>query len=159
MDDLTIRRAEARDAGAIAAMANALCAEHGQSPETFSEAKVLADGFGPDPAFRVLLAERGGLPLGYALFTDCYNSDKAVRGVWLNDLYVVEAARGQGLGRRLMAAVARAALEQGAGSLWWAVLSANHRARGFYAALDARDEDARVLELDGAPLSRLAAER
>ena len=158
MAQITIRKARASDAAGIAHMANALCAEHDQSADTFSEAKVLADGFGDNPAFEVLIAERAGEPLGYALFSDCYNTDKAVRGIWLNDLYVVEAARGQGLGRRLMAAVSRETEARGGHSLWWGVMSANAKARAFYEGLGARDEDARVLELDGEPLRRLASE-
>ena len=43
-------------------------------------------------------------------------------------------------------------------SVWWGVLSSNRKARDFYAAIGARDEDARILELDGPALAALAAE-
>jgi hypothetical protein len=38
----------------------------------------------------------------------------------------------------------------------WTARSANARARAFYAAIGARDDDLRLLELDGEPLRRLA---
>ena len=57
----------------------------------------------------------------------------------------------------MLAAVALAGKLNGAGSLWWGVLSRNEKARSFYAGLGARDTDARILELDGPALERLAA--
>lgn len=155
--DFAIRPAGPADAAVIAELANRLSRHEGY-PEAFTTAKVTRDLFGDRPAASVLLAERAGAALGYALYHDCYNTDLAARGLWLADLYVVEAARGAGIGRALMAAVAVAAVAAGAQSLWWGVSSANAKARAFYAGLDARDAEARILELDHAALARLAAE-
>ncbi len=157
MADFTIRPAARADAAVIAGLANRLSRHEGY-PEAFTEAKVRRDLFGDRPAASVLLAERDGVVVGYALYYDCYNTDIAARGLWLGDLYVVEAARGGGIGRALMAAMAAAAVDRGAESLWWGVRSANAGARAFYAGLGARDDDARILELDRAALARLAAE-
>ena len=157
MSGVSIRKAQAGDAATIARLANALCLYHGQSGETFSEAGVLADGFGPDPAFAVLLAEGDGEALGYALYGETYNTDLAARGLWLHDIYVVEPRRGEGVGRKLMAAVAAEAVARGLPSVWWGVLSSNESARAAYAAMGARDEEARIIELDGEALWRLAA--
>lgn len=153
----TIRPARPSDAAEIAALANALSEAEGVPP-LFTEAKVLADGFGARPAFSVLLAERKGRPVGYALFHDFYNTERAARGLWLGDLFVLEEARRAGVGRRLVAAVAAEAVRRGAASLWWGVLSSNRDARAFYAALGAKDDDARILELDGDALISLSAE-
>ncbi|NNG03313.1 MAG: GNAT family N-acetyltransferase [Inquilinus sp.] len=153
-----IRPAVPADARRIAELANLLSVNEGLGPDVFSEAIVLRDGFGETPAFSVLLAESGGEIVGYALFTDGYNTDIAARSVFLEDIFVVEPARGRGVGRRLFVAVARAAVGRGASSLWWGVRSSNRRARDFYGRLGAVDEDARILQFDGERLAALAAE-
>lgn len=156
MTQISIRPAVPGDVPRVVDLANALNRFH-DKPENFSEDGVREDLFGPSPAYDLLLAEFGGAVVGYALFHDCYNTDIAARGVWLADIYVTDAARGHGAGQALMAGVARAALDRGAKSVWWGVLSSNGRARDFYARLGAVDEDARILELEGDALSRVAA--
>ncbi|MFQ5971163.1 MAG: GNAT family N-acetyltransferase [Alphaproteobacteria bacterium] len=156
MNDVTIRAAVAEDAAVIAGFANQFNALEGKSAELYTEALVRAHAFGPEPAFAALVAEQDGAPVGYATFHNSFDSDRAMRTVWLLDLFVMEQARGQGIGQRLMAAVARAAVERGAGSLWWGVRSDNARARRFYARLGAVDDDARILELAGDALRALA---
>ena len=157
-DDVIIRPAGSRDAAAIARLANLLSRHEGLADDVSSEEQVLRDGFGERPAFEVLLAERDGAAIGYALFADGYNTDIAARAVWLNDIFVIDEARSRGVGRRLLAAVARAAVERGARSVCWGVRSANRRARAFYAELGAKDDDARILELNDDALKTLAAE-
>ena len=157
-DGLLIRPAVEADAAVIARLANQLSRHEGLGDEVFSAARILEDGFGDAPAFSVLLAELAGEAVGYALYQDFYNTDLACRGLWLSDLFVVEAARGRRIGRKLLAEVARRAVEIGACSVWWGVRSANLGARAFYAALGARDEDARILELDRPALEALAEE-
>ena len=155
-NDITIRPARAEDAGAIAAMANALNVFEGKPGDVYSEELVEAQAFGAAPLFSVLVAEVDGELVGYAFFHDSYNPGVAGPEVWLHDVFVREHARSRGVGRRLMAAVARATVERGATTLSWGVQSSNRRARAFYAGLGAKDEDARILELDGDPLRGLA---
>ncbi len=155
---LSIRPAVANDAAAIARLANALSRHEGLGDKVFSAAGVREDGFGENPAFSVIIAELDGEPVGYALYQPFYNTDLACRGLWLSDVFVVETARGRRIGRKLLAAVARRAIDTGACSLWWGVHSANTRARAFYADLGAHDDAARILELDGPVLEALAKE-
>ena len=155
-DDITIRPARAEDAGTRAAMANELNLFEGKPGDVYSEELVKAQAFGATPLFSVLVAEVDGELVGYAFFHDSYDSEIAGPSVWLHDVFVREHARSLGVGRHLMAAVARATVERGVTSLWWGVLSSNRRARAFYAGLGAKDEDARILELDGDPLRGLA---
>ncbi len=155
-DGTTIRPVRVADAGAIAAMANELNLFEGKPGDVYSEDLVEAKAFGAAPLFSVLVAEVGGELVGYAFFNDGYNAETAAPSVWLHDLFVRDHARSLGVGRRLMAAVARATLARGVTSLWWSVLSSNRRARAFYAGLGAKDEDTRILELDGEALGSLA---
>ena len=51
------------------------------------------EGFGASPRFRAQIAERDGRPVGYALFYPAYDTDRAARDFYLQDLYVVPEAR------------------------------------------------------------------
>ena len=157
--DIVIRPARIEDAATLARLANELDLDQGGSGRVYDPAILRRDAFGPDPAVGLIIAERRGVGVGYAMFCDFYNSDKALRGVFLNDLYVAPEARRSGLGRGLMAAVAREARARGGGCIWWGVYSANRGARDFYQSLGARDEDARILELDGEAFTALCGER
>jgi ribosomal protein S18 acetylase RimI-like enzyme len=59
-------------------------------------------------------------------------------------IYLLAADQGQGLGRRLMAAMARALIAEGLGSAALWVLRDNQRSRGFYEALGGELVGARV---------------
>lgn len=117
-------------------MANALNAHEGKSPSMFTSEVVLRDG--------------AWLP--------GYNSDLAARSMWLSDLFVVERARGRGIGRALLAAVAAETVRRGYACLEWGVMSDNASAREFYRRIGAREGDVRILALDGAALTRLGRE-
>ena len=123
-NNITVRPARAEDAGAIAAMANALNVFEGKPGDVYSAELVEAQAFGAAPLFSVLVAEVDGELVGYALFHDSYNPRVAGPEVWLHDVFVREPARSRGVGRRLMAAVARATVERGVTALSWGVLGA-----------------------------------
>ena len=158
MADIVVRWAGPGDAAAIARMLNALNVYVGCEDGLFSEAQVLDHFFGERRVVSVLLAEAEGRSVGLATLIDFYNSDRATFSLWLNDLYVEEAWRSSGAGRKLMAAAAREALARGGDSLWWGVLDENRRAIAFYDRLGATKDEAHILELEGASLRQLAAE-
>jgi GNAT superfamily N-acetyltransferase len=154
---VVVRLAVPGDAGALAALANALDRDQGGGGIVHGAETVLRDGFGEDPVVRFVIATRGGDAAGYAMFSRFYDSDTAETGAWLNDLYVVPALRRTGLGRRLIAAVAAETARRGGTFLWTGVYDRNAAGRAFYASLGARDEQARILEIDGASFRTLAA--
>ncbi len=155
---VSVRWAEAGDAAAIARLLNALNVYVGCEDGIFTEAKVLDHFFGERKVVSVLLAEAGGEVIGIATLVDFYNSDRAAFCLWLNDLYVEEAWRSSGAGRKLMAASAKEALARGGDSLWWGVLDENRGAIAFYDRLGAKSDEAHILELEEEPLRSLAAE-
>lgn len=93
--------------------------------------------FGPRPSAEVLIAERGGEPVGFALFFPTFSTFLARPGIWLEDLFVIPEARGQGIGKALLTKVAEIAHERGCGRLEWTVLNWNEPAIGFYRKLGA----------------------
>jgi GNAT superfamily N-acetyltransferase len=155
VSEIWIRPARREDAADLVRLGNAL-ARFLNAPQVYSVEIFERYGFGPDPHFEVLVAEWAGEIAGYALFEAAFNTDLCEPGMWLHDIIVAETMRRRGIGERLMAAVARLTLDRGCTSLWWGVLSSNTGALRFYAHLGARDEDARIQELDSAALRALA---
>ena len=105
---LSIRTATADDVPLVAQLIREL-AEY----EKLAHAAVATeDGlrgqlFGERPAAEVLIAEADGEAAGFALFFHAFSTFLGKRGLYLEDLFVRPAFRGLGLGRHLMAALAR----------------------------------------------------
>ncbi|HEV3051353.1 MAG TPA: GNAT family N-acetyltransferase [Longimicrobium sp.] len=115
--------------------------------------------FGPRPAAEVVIAEDADEPVGFALFFHNYSTFLAQPGIYLEDLYVHPEARGRGVGRALLAHLARLAKERGCGRLEWWVLDWNESAIRFYRSLGAQPmSDWTVFRLTGGDLARLADE-
>ena len=97
---MTIRRAIEADAGTIHALVIELGAAVGMTGKVASRVEDIRDqGFGADPAFEALIAERDGAAVGLCLFFESFSTWDGRRGVYVQDIYVSEAARGLGLGR------------------------------------------------------------
>ena len=112
---------------------------------------------GEHPAAEVVVAELAGAPVGFALFFPTYSTFLARAGMHLEDLYVTPAARGQGVGRALLAHLAALSVQRGYGRLEWAVLDWNAPAIGFYRELGAVPMDEwTTWRLADAPLEALA---
>jgi len=119
-------------------------------------AAVARDGFGSRPEFSVLLAELDGAVVGYALYHPSWSTEIGEPGLYLYDLYVRGAARGHGVGRALMAAVAAVARKQGRTFLWWCSKDWNREAQAFYARLGAIEETIRAHAVLGEAFDSLA---
>jgi GNAT superfamily N-acetyltransferase len=86
-----------------------------------------------------------------------YSSFAAARGISLEDFYVRPQLRGRGIGRSLVAGLAKRALALGAVKMEWAVLTWNKPSIAFYENLRAeRVDDWHVYRLTGAALAELA---
>lgn len=125
------------------------------------EATLAAQLFGERPMAEVLLAEVAGQeglePVGFALFFHNFSTFLGRPGIYLEDLFVRPDRRGLGVGARLLAHLARIAVERGCGRLEWSVLDWNESAIGFYRALGARPQDEwTVYRVAGEALTRLA---
>jgi len=99
-----------------------------------TEADLKRHGFGDKPQFEALIAELDGEPAGMALFHTRFSTWLGKPTLYLEDIFVSEAARDHGVGRRLMARLATIALERGWGRVDFHVLDWNP-ARGFYQKL------------------------
>jgi GNAT superfamily N-acetyltransferase len=154
---VTIRPAEASDAATIVRLVRDLADFEGLLDQVrLSEADVLRDGFGERLRFECLLAEVDGAPAGFALFFEDYSTFEGRPGIFVEDLYVAEAARRLGIGRRLLARLAQITVERDYRRLDLMVLHWNP-ARGFYENLGFRPSaDWLPYRLSGDALARLA---
>ena len=122
-----------------------------------TEADLNAALFGPRPAAEAIVAWIGHERVGFALFFHNFSTWTGRRGVYLEDLYVRDSARGRGVGRALLAALARVAIERGCPRLEWVALDWNAPAIGFYSAIGARRlDDWETFRLDGEAVRKLA---
>jgi GNAT superfamily N-acetyltransferase len=80
----------------------------------------------------LLGARSDGRLVGYACLYWHFSSTRAKETVLMNDLYVAESIRGQGVGRALIEATAEVARERGAASIEWSTAPDNHTAQRLY---------------------------
>ncbi len=114
--------------------------------------------FGAHPAAEVLIGEVDGEPAGFALFFHNFSTFLGKRSLYLEDLFVRPAFRGAGLGKHLMASLARLAVQRDCGRFEWSVLDWNAPAIGFYRTLGAVGmAEWTVQRLEGEALHALAS--
>ena len=152
---LTIRDATPHDAGLVLQFIRDLAIyEKLEHEAVASEADLVRDLFSETPRVFCEIAEWDGAPAGFALWFYTYSTFRGRHGIWLEDLFVQPDARGHGLGKALLVAVAQMAVERGCARLEWSVLDWNEPAIGFYRKLGARPMDEwRIMRVDGDALS------
>jgi GNAT superfamily N-acetyltransferase len=158
MTDKLIRPAISGDAATIVSLVQSLAVYENEPVSTvhLTEADVLRDGFGDSARFEVLLAELDGTAVGFALFFHNYSTWLGKPGLYLEDLYVEEPARGHGLGLDLMRELARIADERGCARFELSVLNWNPT-REFYHRIGFENMDEWLsYRLDKAGIQKLA---
>lgn len=133
MQDFIIRPVEKVDLTlldtALRALSDELGDKHMASIELLEQA-----GFGPTPAFYALIAVNASDTLcGTVVYSPVMSTTLAATGCYVSDLWVAKAARGCGLGRRLLTQAADVSRVQwGANFLKLAVYDGSTKARQFY---------------------------
>jgi GNAT superfamily N-acetyltransferase len=122
-----------------------------------TEDTLLTSLFGPRPAAEAVIAYTSDDAVGFAIFFQTFSTFLGRPGIYLEDLYVTPSRRGQGIGRRLLAYVARVAVERGYGRMEWSVLNWNEPALVVYRKIGAQPMDEwTVQRLTGEALQALA---
>ncbi len=130
--EVKLRRATADDVPVIRQLVKALAEYQRQGAQvSATEDSLKRDGFGANPQFECLLAEIKGDAVGLAIFHPTYSTWDSSRGLFINDLFVSEVVRGQGVGMKLVKEVATIAKQSGCQHLELNVVHANP-ARNFY---------------------------
>ena len=133
-----IRPGRPDDIDTVYLLVEELALHHRFDPEYIenSPAQMRNDAFGADRHFRFLVAEADGVTLGVAIYYFIYSTWKG-KTLYLEDLIITRAARGQGTGRHLMCALAEVAVAAGARKMKWQVAEDNAAAVRFYERMDA----------------------
>jgi len=125
-----------------------------------TEARLRESLFGERPGAEVLLGFAGETPAGFAVYFHNFSTFLGVKGLWLEDLYVRPALRGNGYGRALLLHVAGIARVRGCGRFEWAALDWNETAIRFYKSLGAGAlDDWTIFRVTGPALEKLADTR
>jgi GNAT superfamily N-acetyltransferase len=133
-----LRAAEPRDVPAIVGLIHELAAFEKLSHLCEVSADTLAPHlFGDKPVVECVVGEVSGVVVAFALFFPNFSTFLAKPGLYLEDLYIQPAHRGNGLGKALFEHLAGLAVERGCGRFEWCVLDWNERAIRFYEGMGA----------------------
>lgn len=131
-----LRPATPADVPALLALIHALAVYEKLEHMAVGTEEALAEAlFGERPACEAIIAERGGRPVGFALFFTTFSTFLCKPGIYLEDLFVEPEHRGAGIGKALLARLAALAVERGCGRFEWRVLDWNAPSIAFYEAL------------------------
>jgi GNAT superfamily N-acetyltransferase len=157
--DFVIRPANVGDCYTIAVLIRELATYERLEDQAKATADDLARNlFGPRPFAEALVAEVEDAAVGFALYFHTFSTFRGQPGIYLEDLFVRPEHRGYGIGKGLLARLARIAIDRGCGRIAWAVLDWNEPSIGFYRSLGASPlNDWTVYHLADAPLANLAA--
>ncbi|PAV24691.1 L-amino acid N-acyltransferase YncA [Tamilnaduibacter salinus] len=159
MSDYHIRKATDADVATILRFIRELAIYEEAEHEVEATEASLADSlFGPDSVTHAVLCEKGGKPVGFAVYFFNYSTWKARHGLFLEDLFVTPSERGGGAGKQLLQYLASVAVERGCARFEWNVLDWNEPAIRFYESLGARPQSEWVgYRMTGKALEDLAA--
>ena len=140
--DFEIRQAEEEDVPEILELIKALAEFENLSDEVVATEELLKITlFGINSPAEVQIAYDKNNTLGFALYFRSFSTFLGRPGIYLEDLYVRENARGKGVGEALLSRLAQRTREIGGGRLEWAVLNWNEPAIGFYQKMGAAPLD------------------
>jgi GNAT superfamily N-acetyltransferase len=154
---IAVRRATATDRAVLACLLSDMQA-HYRSPDPTGGAAEMARLLtreGEHLPF-ALLAERDGAVLGFATLTPVLYGGAYQWELFLKDLYVTKQARGLGIGRALLVAMARIAVEQNYCRIDWTTDATNEAAQRLYDRLGVPRHDKVFYRLSGEDLRKFA---
>jgi len=158
LSGLVLREARAADAALVFEFISALAEYEKLAHDVVtSEAEIAAKLFGPNPRVFCDIAEWNGAPAGFALWFYNFSTFRGRHGIYLEDLFVKPEMRGHGIGKALLANLAKRAVAQDCARVEWSVLDWNTPSIDFYKSLGAVPMDEwTTFRLTGDALAALA---
>lgn len=153
----SFRSAERRDVPLILRYIRELARYEKLGEEVVATEEILEEWLFDKEKAEVIFAVVEGKEVGFALFFHNFSTFLGRAGIYLEDLYVEPAHRGQGIGTALLRELARIAVARGCGRLEWWCLDWNTPSIEFYRSLGAEAmDDWTVYRISGETLSKLA---
>lgn len=153
----SFRSAERRDVPLILRYIRELARYEKLEEEVVATEEILEEWLFDKEKAEVIFAVVEGKEVGFALFFHNFSTFLGRAGIYLEDLYVEPAHRGQGIGTALLRELARIAVARGCGRLEWWCLDWNTPSIEFYRNLGAEAmEDWTVYRISGETLGKLA---
>lgn len=153
----SFRSAERRDVPLILRYIRELARYEKLEEEVVATEEILEEWLFDKEKAEVIFAVVEGKEVGFALFFHNFSTFLGRAGIYLEDLYVEPAHRGQGIGTALLRELARIAVARGCGRLEWWCLDWNSPSIEFYRSLGAEAmEDWTVYRISGETLGKLA---
>lgn len=158
MGDIQIQPATEADVPLILSLIQALAEYERLAHEVVAtEAMVRESLFGAAPHAQAVIARIDGEAVGFMIWFSTYSTFLSRPGIYLEDLFVLPAWRGKGVGKALLRHLARIAVERGCGRIEWSVLDWNETAIRFYRGIGARPMDEwTVYRMTGDAIKQLA---
>lgn len=155
---LSIRAARRGDSALIFALVRELADYEKLSAEVdATEDAIAAALFADAPRLYCDIAEWAGEAAGFAVWFLNFSTFRGRHGIYVEDIFVRPQFRGRGIGRALMAHLARRCVEQGYARCEWAVLDWNTPSIAFYRSIGAQCMDEwKICRLSGPALARFA---
>ena len=157
---LTIRRARPGEAGLVLSLVRAL-AEYEKLLHEVEATEAMLDAalFSGNPRLFCEIADWNGEPAGFAVCFINFSTFSGRSGIYLEDLFVRPTQRGKGIGKALLAHLARECVANGWSRLQWSVLDWNTPSIEFYQSLGAAlMDDWTICRIGGVALTALAEE-
>lgn len=155
--DISIRNATEKDVEIIFDFICELAIYEKLRSDVTATPEILMESLFVKRQAEVIIAEEGGIALGFALYFHNFSTFKGRACLYLEDIFVKEEHRGRGIGKMLFKRLAQIALERGCERFDWAVLDWNKPSIEFYKSLGAFPMDEwTVFRLTGESLKRVA---
>lgn len=155
---LLLREAGPDDAEVLADLVSQLAVYEDLQADNFCTAEAMREELSAEHrALEAVIAQWDGEVVGMATFFQTYSTFAAKRGLYLEDIFVVEGHRHRGIGTALLSHVVRLARDRGYGRVEWTTLLWNTPAIEFYEAMGAKPNDAwTTYRIIGPDMDRLA---
>jgi GNAT superfamily N-acetyltransferase len=157
---LLIRPARPADATLVFALVCELADYENLQSEVVATPETLAAAlFTPEPRLFCDIAEWNGEPAGFSIWFLNFSTFRGCHGIYVEDLFVRPGFRGNGIGKALMALLARRCVDDSLARCEWAVLDWNAASIAFYKSIGASVmDDWRICRLTGKALQAFASE-
>ena len=157
MNNLTFRAAQREDVDKILFFIRELAKYEKMEADVVATPALLEEWIFDKQKAEVIFPMVDGKEVGFALFFHNFSTFLGRAGLYLEDLFILEAYRGRGYGKATLRELARIALERGCGRLEWCCLDWNQPSIDFYLSLDAvQMSDWTTYRLTGETLENMA---